>query len=244
MDIKRIFLIFFILILFSFSVNASEEKEPINDYLYSAEYFDYLIECAQIEKNKQEELESQKNNEITIETDEITPFEQNDLASIQEPFKLRIESDLNINPYGETFIEENSKTIIPVGDNFSFIQDAIKKRNKYASDEYRILAGAELKFLKYFNISSGLETNYRGLDQNPSSRKVYFSPGVNFNDKLSLTFHNKFNVSSKETDHDIGFNISPFKSKSMDFGVYTGITRNQAGKQTESVYFSTNFYFF
>ena len=244
MNIKKIFLIALLFTIFSFPVFAREEKEPINDYLYSAEYFDYLIECAQIEKNKQEEMLEVKAEELTIEQDEITPFEQDDILSIQEPFKLRIESDLNINPYSETFIKENSKTIIHVGNNFSFIQYAIKKRNKYASDEYRILAGAEVKFLKYFNIASGLETNYRGLDQNPSSRKVYFSPGVSFGDKLSLTFHNKFNVNSKETDHDIGFNVSPFKSKSMDFGVYTGITRNQSGKQTESVYFSTNFYFF
>ena len=40
-------------------VNAhSYAKESINDYLYSSEYFDYLIECAEIEKEKEEFCDS------------------------------------------------------------------------------------------------------------------------------------------------------------------------------------------
>ena len=164
---KKLLLKFFIsfLILFFSLASFADEKEPINDYLYSAEYFDYLIECAQIEKNRQEEILKQQ-QEAQV-ADEITPFDDVDvITSNYEPFKLRVEENSTIKPYGETFIKQDTKTIIPVGDNFSFIQDAIKKRNKYASDEYRILAGAELKFFKYFVVSSGLETNYRGLDQN------------------------------------------------------------------------------
>ena len=217
--------------------------EPVNAYLYSEEYFDYLIECAQEERNRQLEEEQQQQSEITM--DEITPLDDIDvIVDNYEPFKLKIEENALVNNYKETFIKEDSKTIIPVGDKFGFFQDMRQTRNKYNSNDYRILAGAEFSASKYFSLASGMETNFRGIDQNPTSRKLYFTPTFKFNDKLSLSFHNKMNIQSKATDNDIGVNISPFKSKAMDFGVYAGITREQTGAISESIYFTTNFHLF
>lgn len=236
---RRIVSIFIILFSFTFSFCVANSTDTPRDYLYSEEYFDYLIESAQEERNKQLELEQ----EITM--DEIVSVNQEDIITdLYEPFKLHIQTNASINPYGETFIKENAKTIIPVGDKFGFYQDMKQTRNKYNSHDYKILAGAEFTPCKYFSLASGLETNFRGIDQNPSSRKVYLTPSFYLNDKISLSFHNKMNVQSKSTDHDVGINISPFKSKSFDFGVYAGITREQSGLTTESVYFTTNFHLF
>ena len=240
--------IFIIIFMFSFFLPAyCEEKESINDYLYSAEYFDYLIECAEIEKEKEEQLkkEQELKQEEAIISDLITPnYEEDIIFDDFEPFKLRIEANSDIKPYSESFIKENSKTIIPVGDKFGFVQDMLKTRNKYSSHDYKILAGVELKPIKFLNIGGGLETNYRGIDQNPSSRKLYFTPSISITDKLSLSFPNKINTSTHSTDHDIGLKVSPFKSKFMDFGVYAGVTKYKTGRQTESINFSTNLYLF
>ena len=252
---KKIGLILFItLFLTSFSFAATQKEAYKNDYLYSEEYFDYLIECASYEHQEKMELEKEKNKEkekekklADEEFSEITPAPsevENYIAEDFEPFKLRIETDSHISPYTQTFVKENSKTLIPVGDKFSFIQNTTKTRNKYNSNDYKVLAGAEFTPFRFLTIASGLETNYRGIDQNPTSRKLYIIPQLYLTDKLSLSFYNKINISSKSTDHDIGLTFSPFKSKFMDFGVYAGITRKQAGAHSESINFSTNIYFF
>lgn len=237
---KLSLLIIFFLIISSSALAKTQKEEYQNDFLYSEAYFDYLIECAENERDNQKEEEEIVLKEETIEAS----VDDDVIVENYEPFKLRIEENTKINPYGETFKKVDSKTIIPVSDNFSFIQNMTKSRNKYNSNDYKVLAGAEYSFNRFLNLSSGLETNYRGLDQNPSSRKIYFSPGVNFNDKVSLKFHNKLNIHSNSTDHDIGLNVSPFKSKVLDFGVYAGLTRNKSGSHSESINFSTNFYFF
>lgn len=239
--IKLMFLSF--LLVFSFlSAYAEEEKERLRDYLYSEAYFDYLIECAQqdaLEKSKQQE------EEIALEADEISLFKfEDEISDNYEPFKLRIEQNATAKPYSQAFTKEKSKTTIPIGQKFSIVQDTLKFRNKYNSDDYRVLAGAEYYVSKYFDISTGLETNYRGIDQNPTSRKFYFTPTVYLTDKLSFSFYNKFNIQTNSSDHDLSINVSPFKSKAVDFKVYAGITKYESGEQSESVNFYTNFYFF
>ena len=67
---------------------------------------------------------------------------------------------------------------------------------------------------------------------------------MKFNDKFSISFINKMNTLTKSSDHDISFAVSPFKSKSADFNVYAGYTRNNDGSTSESINFSTNIYFF
>ncbi len=233
--VKKIFLIVIILTALTYPLSAKSQKDAYkNDYLYSEAYFDYLIECAEIHK----ENEHKKEKPIELDLNEQV------VAEDLEPFKLRVENDNNINPYKESFKKVDSKTIIPVNDNFSFIQNTAKTRNKYNSNDYKILMGAEFAPYKSLVFSTGLETNYRGIDQNPTSRKLYLTPTIHINDIFSLSFHNKVNVQTYSTDHDIGLNISPFKSKVMDFGVYAGLTRNQSGSHSESINFSTNLYFF
>ena len=234
---------FFILNAF-FCFGADEQKKAFeNDYLYSEAYFDYLIECAQEEKNKSDEKEK---NEEQLDSREVTMDEADEEEIVQEyePFKLRIEENSSVSRYGETFKKVDSKTIIPVGSNFSFIQDTSKYRNKYNSNDYKVLAGAEYSLGKYLTLTSGFETNYRDIDQIPTSRKLYFTPKLYITDKLSLSFHNKMNIQNKSTDHDIGVTLSPFKSKCADFGVYAGYTRQQNGTFSQSINFSSNFYLF
>ncbi len=254
-----IFLTF--ILIFTCNAYAKNEESPqrLNDYLYSSEYFDYLIECASLEqqeeaeRKKQEEKQalkeakkeqkSKKNNyEVSLVDDVVYISEKED--ETVEPFKLHIKNTIMPSRYSETFKKEDTKTIIPISDKFSFIQNMYTSRNKYSSTDYKILAGAEIEPFKFLKFASGLETNYRGLDQNPASRKVYFTPELKITNKIKLTFPNKYNIQSGSTDHDIGLNFSPFKSKSMDFGVYAGLTRTKAGKSTESINFSTNFYLF
>lgn len=235
-------IISFFFLCSSFAFSKTQQEEYKNDYLYSEEYFDYLIECAQ--NDHQEQLENER--EITLEEEIKTEKNETEEAIVEyyEPFKLKIEKGTKINPYGESFKKVDSKTIIPMSDKLSIIQNMTQSRNKYNSNDYRILMGSEYTFNKYFGINSGLETNYRGLDQNPTSRKIYFSPVFRLGDKVTLNFHNKMNIQSYSTDHDLGLNVSPFKSKAVDFGVYAGLTRKQSGSHSESVNFSTNFYFF
>lgn len=240
---NNLLLILLFFFLFSSLVMAKTQQEEYkNDYLYSEAYFDYLIECAENDKREYEE----KQKEITLEEEIQTSKEETPEAIVEyyEPFKLKIEKGTKINPYGETFKKVDSKTIIPMGDKFNIVQNMTQSRNKYNSNDYRILMGSEYTFNKYLGINSGLETNYRGLDQNPTSRKVYLSPVFRLGDKVTLNFHNKMNIQSYSTDHDLGLNVSPFKSKVVDFGVYAGLTRNQSGSHSESINFSTNLYFF
>jgi hypothetical protein len=97
---------------------------------------------------------------------------------------------------------------------------------------------------KNLNFASGIETNYRDVDQNPLSRKLYFTPTLKINDHLTLSFLNKYNVLTHSSDHDLGFYIAPFKNKAMDFKIFTGITKETNGAQSQSASFYTNFYFF
>lgn len=236
-NLKKILLIFFIL-CFSFCQAKTQKEEYQNDILYSQEYFDYLIESATIEYNEQKELEKQKaKEEVTLQEEESIVVEEN-----MEPFRLRTQETVKINPYFETFKVVDTKTIIPVNDNFSFIQNMKKTKNKYNSNDYRIMAGAEGS-VGIFSLASGLETNYRGYDQLPISRKFYLTPSINLGDRVSLRLHNKVNVSSHVQDCDLELNLSPFKSKAVDFGVYAGTSRLPSGTHSESINFSTSFFF-
>lgn len=258
--LKQIIVIFFIfLILPSYADNTAQKADYHHDYLYSQEYFDYLIECASIEKQKEEDAIKeakkaeekklkQKNKENEIKEIEIFEPEfilaEDIIQETYEPFKLHIESFENGNKYLEAYKQENSKILIPINNKFNYMTDLSKSRSKYNSQDYKILAGAEYSPFDFLSFSGGLETNYRGLDQNPNSRKLFITPKLILSDKVSIIFPNKINLHSSTTDHDIGLNISPFKSKFMDFGVYGGITKTSSGSVTESINFSTNFYLF
>lgn len=222
---------------------AQDDSEVLQeDELYSEAYFDYLIECTKpviTTKVKKEK----KEREIRVE--EIGAFEEVDEVIVEayEPFKLKIENN-NIGKYTQSFIKEDTKTIIPITSKFSVAQDIYKfKNNTYVTDDVRSLTGIEYKFNKYFKLTSGLETNFRGQEQVPSSRKIYFTPTFELNDKFSIKFHNKYQTQSKETDHDIGLNFSPFESKAVDLGVYAGMTRKTDGSLSESIIFKTSFSF-
>ena len=245
MDKRVVILICFV--MFFSSCAFCEEQIAQNDYLYSEEYFDYLIQCANedaIEKQNEQKQEEQKQEEILAD-EGATFFEfEDEISPDCEPFKLRVEEFSTIGAYCETFKKEDTKTIISVNDKFSFVQDTLKYKNKYNSDDYRVLAGVELNPFKFLNLASGVEANYRGIDQNPTSRKLYFTPTININDKLSFSFYNKLDVLTNSTDHDLSINISPLNSKAMDFKVYAGYTINQNGTHSESINFYTNFYLF
>lgn len=244
MKFNKLILIFFLFFGFC-NFSFANEFASENPQVYSDEYFDYLIECTSIKPVVKNE---DKKEEITpdFENEDVIGIYNEDEGIIEgdfEPFKLRIEES-SVGKYSQRYIKEDTKTIIPITEKFAFTQDFLKFKNKYSTDDLRTLTGFEYKFNKIFKISSGLETNYRGLDQMPISKKVYFTPSLNLNDKLSIDFHNKYYTQSKETDHDIGLKISPFKSKSTDLGVYTGVTRNANGSISESVKFTTTFSFF
>ena len=236
---------FFLISGFSFAQNETSDVERPD--MYSDEYFDYLIECTSMKPVKkddetQEEI-SQKEDEII---DEIGIFDNDsqDESEIIEPFKLKIEN-VNVAKYSQSYIKEDTKTIIPITQKFSFTQDVLKfKNNTYVTDDVRALTGAEFSLNKYFKLSSGIETNYRGQEQVPSSQKFYFTPSFEFNDKFSLKFHNKYELRTRETNYDIGLNYSPFKTKSLDLGVYAGLTRSNSGIFSESITFKTSFSFF
>ena len=165
-------LVVFVLILFlSFSCVSAQSEEDNSNYLYSEEYFDYLIECANEDalskQNEQQKEEVAEDSEMVYKPDD-------EICPDCKPFRLRIEENSSVGAYSETFKKEDTKTIIPVGDKFSFVQDTLKYKNRYNSDDYRVLAGVEINPFKFLNFASGLETNYRGIDQNPTSRKLYF----------------------------------------------------------------------
>ncbi len=230
MNKKAVILIMFLLLNFSC---FSQE----NPQLYSQEYFDYLIECTQpkvIKKEekttKEEPVEISKENEIVIED--------------QEPFKLKIENTA-VGKYTQSYIKEDTKSIVPIGKNLNFAQDIVKfKNNKYNSDDVKSTTGLEYKFSDYIKVSSGLETNYKGYNQIPDSQKIYFTPSLSFKDMIFIDFHNKYSARSGAVDHDIGLNVSPLKSKALDVGVYAGMTRNADGDISRSVIFKTSFSFY
>jgi len=238
---KKFALICLILFLSSFAFAKTQKEEYQNDYLYSAEYFDYLIECAEVDRELM--LKKEKEMQEEIITEESLSNTDDIIVDDFTPFKLKIEENVKTSLYKDSFKKIDSKTIIPIADSFSIIQDMSKTRNKYNSNDYKMLSGAEFHPFKYFTLSSGLETNFRGLDQNPTSRKLYLTPELSFKDKVSIKFHNKMNISDYSSDHDIGLNVSPFKSKVVDFGMYSGLTRKHNGVLSESINFSTNFYF-
>lgn len=234
--LKKVLIILMLLISCASAKTQSEEYK--NDFLYSQEYFDYLIECASIKDFELKE-EAKKLNK---ENKEIVQQEIK-LDNDSELFKLKVEEN-DIKKYKQTIKKEDSKTTIRISDKFNVIQDTIKTRNKYNSNDYRLKAGVEYILSDKFMISGGLETNLRGLDQNPISKKAYFSPSVKLNDKLSISFINKMNTLTRASDHDISVNISPFKSNAADFNIYTGYTKYNDGSSSESISFTTNLYFF
>ncbi len=248
--IKTTFLIFLLFCAFFAPRSYAQKEELKNDVLYSQEYFDYLIECAlEDDLEQKEELKKQQKAQKQIDTSEIViDDKQNEeetevISDDYEPFKLKIEAN-SIGSYKEAYKKVDSKTIIPISDKLSVTQDMLRYRNKYNSSDYRVSAGVEYAFSKYFTIASGVETNYSDLNQNPTSRRAYFTPNLYITDKLSLNFHNKYNFQTKATNHDLGLTFSPLKSKAVDFKVYASLTKNKNGALSESVNFTTNFYLF
>ena len=239
---KLVLLLIFFTLSFSLSTTYADEKEPVRDYLYSEEYFDYLIECANDEyQKKQEQLEQ----EISIENNDITAFEFDEIIESDiTPFKLRIEENNPIEKYSETFKKPETKIIIPTSEKFSFTYNATQYVNKNYTDGRRMASGIEYSPFKKINFATGVETNYRDVDQNPLSRKLYFTPSLKINDYLTVSFLNKVNVLTHTSDHDIGLYLAPFKTKAVDFKMFTGITKESSGRQSQSASFYTNFYFF
>ena len=204
-----------------------------DDIIYSQGYFDSLIQSS---KEAIEKIDNKKEDE---KEDSIIP--DFDLAQDTPVFKLRIENTEKFK-YDE-IRKQDTKIEIPLTDKFSFIYDTSKFKNKYNSDEYKISLGATIKFNKMFSLNSGMETNFQSLNQNPTAKKIYLNPNIKVNNKISIDFYNKLNTLDKSEDHDIGLKITPFKSRIMDFGLYSGITRAVSGEISQSMSFSTNFYF-
>jgi len=229
-----------VLLTFCFMFLSALANENARDYLYSEAYFDYLIECA-----NEEAILKQEKEEILIENDEITAFEFDDeIASDFEPFKLRIEEQSKINPYSETFKKPETKISIPTSDSFSFTYNTLQYINKNYTDGRRITSGVEYMPFKNLTFASGIETNYRDVDHNPLSRKIYFTPSYKINDYLTISFLNKYNFNDYSSDHDIGLYVAPFKTKAIDFKIFAGLTNEHSGTQSQSASFYTNFYFF
>ncbi len=243
---KRFILAALIMVLLLPIADAKTQKEEYkNDALYSQEYFDYLIECASIEANEQKAKKTQKAKQAEKELSLENILEEEDIKiENTAPFKLAIEENVNVGRFGQTFKVIDTKTVIPVGGDFSFYQNTKKSRNKYNSTDYKVLAGAEAGFGKYVSVASGLETNFRGLDQNPQSRKLYLTPTLNITDRVAIKLHNKVNIQSHIQDCDLELSISPLKSKALDFGVYAATSKTPSGNHSESINFSTTFYFF
>lgn len=230
-----------ILSIFIFiSTNLSFADDNARDYLYSEAYFDYLIECAN-EKAIEEKKLAQ--NEEIVEENEITAFDFSENNNQYEPFKLRIE-ELNISKYGETFKKPETKIVIPTSDKFSFIYNTSQYINKNYTDGRRITSGIEFEPIKKLNFATGIETNYRDVDQNPLSRKIYFTPSIKINEYLTISFLNKINMQTHSSDHDLGLYLTPFKTKAIDFKIFTGFTNESSGANSQSASFYTNFYFF
>lgn len=243
--VKKVLCIMFFVL--SCMTAYSQEEVSQNDILYSQEYFDYLIECAsRVYDDKKEEIKEEIKEEFAHEVKSEPSFNQDNEVALDDDtgaFYLKIET-FDISKYKESVKKEDSKTTIQINDKFNVVQDTLKSKNKYNTNDYRLKAGVEFLLFKKFVLSSGLETNLRGLDQNPISKKFYFNPTIKFSDKFSISFINKMNTSTKATDHDISLNLSPFKSKSVDFNVYTSYTRTNSGASSESINFRTNFYLF
>ena len=242
---KKTLLVLLLISLMSFVCTyADEEKAPVRDYLYSEEYFDYLIECAHEEAVKQKELEEKKLESLQ-ENNEIIAFEfSNEIEEQFAPFKLKIEQNSEVEKYSETFKKPETKIIIPTSDKFSFTYNTMQYVNKNYTDGRRITSGLEYTPIKNLTFSTGLETNYRDVDHNPLSRKFYFTPSFKINDYLTVSFLNKYNFNNYSSDHDIGLYIAPFKTKAIDFKVFAGITNEHTGTQSQSASFYTNFYFY
>lgn len=242
---KLVFILFF---MFFTCANIFAQESPLGrDYLYSEAYFDYLIEMANEEafEAKEQEKKQQKKQETLYENEEITAFENNDEEDTQtNTFKLRIEENLKVNPYSETFKKPETKISIPASDKFSFTYAPTQYINKNYTDGRRLSSGIEYAPFKNLKFETGLETNYRDVDQNPLSRKIYFTPAFKVNDYFTVSFLNKYNFNDYSDDHDIGLYFTPSKTKAIDFKIFAGISNEHSGVQSQSASFYTNFYFF
>ena len=103
MNKRYYILILTIMLIFNSSFAKEQQEERINDYLYSEAYFDYLIECANIQKIEEERLkqeEAQKAElELSIEDEEEINIFENDSDLTEAPiFKLRVE-EITTKPY-------------------------------------------------------------------------------------------------------------------------------------------------
>lgn len=244
MDKLKLVLTIFIL----FVINASSflcAQEQTRDYLYSEAYFDYLIECANEAAIEEKEKQNQWQEEVLLDDNEITAFEFNDeIIEDFKPFKLRVEEAFEVEAYSETFKKPESKIVIPTSDKFAFTYNTTQYINKNYTDGRKIISGVEYNPFKNLTFATGVETNYRDVDQNPLSRKIYFTPSYKINNYLTVSFLNKYNFNDYSSDHDLGLYISPFKTKAVDFKVFAGITNEHTGAQSQSASFYTNLYFF
>ena len=218
----------------SFALADFEAEDEYNEsYLDSDRYFDYLIERNQLEKNRNPKKDVK---EPVKEVNEIILEDYN-------PIKLKANKTLKNQKYEEVYKKDNPKNSYFLSDKIELYQNSSASLNTQYSKEYKSTTGVELKPSKFLSVNSGVESKFRLDDQNPLSKKLYFSPMVNLGKNASITFHNKVDVENNSVDNDIELKVSPFKSKAADFGVYGATTRAQNGSMSKSINFSTNFYF-
>lgn len=163
-----------------------------------------------------------------------------------EPIKLNIEKTSIFAPYKESYKEENAKTELFKTEKFKLYSEGTKELSDYMTNNLKTTVNATYAFNDVFSVKTGHETWYVNPDASLGSKKFYFNPRLNLNEKVYLDYISKFNQTNKNIEQEVGVNYKPSLFKdNASFGVKATTVFNSDNEvQSRRLKFSTDFYLF
>ncbi|MCD8024290.1 MAG: hypothetical protein LUE64_02015, partial [Candidatus Gastranaerophilales bacterium] len=198
-----------------------------------------------IENNFEEDEEE---NEIhTLKMKEKFDFEGEDIIKLEDTsLKLKIEKNGYTEPYRKTLEIPNSQVNLIKTEKFTFFADAKKELSDYMTNNVKSTMNMSYDINEHIMLRAGHEVWYVNPNAAVGAKKFYFNPRIYLTKRCYLDYTGKYNQTTKNTEHEAGFNYKPgiFK-ENAGFGIKASATVNDNNEiQSRKLKFTTDFYIF
>lgn len=220
---KKIFLIFIIFSGFFFPSYSEEYGFMENEKAEEEIGFQFL---------KKEKIETENAETITVQS---------------SPIKLNIEKVRFLDSYSEVFNPLDARADLYKTERLTLFSDGKKELSDYMTDNFKSTMNMSYKINEDLTLRAGHEVWYVNPNASIGAKKFYFNPRINLAKNCYLDYVSKFNQTSKNFEHEVGFNYKPglFKD-AASFGLKASATIDSDTNELKSkkLKFSTDFYLF
>ena len=230
-------IIIFILLALGLPVYSNDNFYDMSIEEYS-KYFEAGYDFDDEEKSDSEEFVPKEKEKIDLEGKDVIKLNNT-------PIELKINQNLNIEPYEETFIQKNGKNEMFKTERLTLFSDTSKELSNYMTKNLKTSVNAHYRLNDTFDLKAGHEIWYVNPNASLGAKKVYINPRLNLSDSFYLDFLESYNEKNKNVEQEFGVNYMPkLFNNNASFGVKAGSTTNQGQLQSKKVKFSTDLYIF